>query len=186
MEEALTANEITALLGAEPDAVAGWIRQGRLVSFSGSDGQRRVRSADLRAFLASNDLPVPRGLQHSRARLLVVDDEQLALDALRRQLRPYADRISFEGVATAAEALQRCSAAPPEVLLVDVKLAGTEGVELLRQIHTLPGSESVKLIAMSARHSAQLETECIASGALGCLPKPIDILGLLALISLPE
>jgi DNA-binding response OmpR family regulator len=80
-------------------------------------------------------------LQGKRAprRVLVVDDDPHVLALLSRVL----DREGFEvtGVTTAAEALDRINGSPPEVVLLDVNLAGRDGFDVfaeVRQAHDLP------------------------------------------------
>ncbi|RJP17509.1 MAG: response regulator [Candidatus Abyssobacteria bacterium SURF_5] len=104
-------------------------------------------------------------------RVLVIDDEEELVSALveRMMLRS----IDAYGAITAREALRKLQEEDIDVVVLDVKMPGMDGLELLKKIkvkHPL-----VQVILLTGRGS---EKECevgLAEGAFDYLIKPIDI-----------
>jgi HD-like signal output (HDOD) protein/ActR/RegA family two-component response regulator len=69
-----------------------------------------------------------------KVRILFVDDERSILDGLRRMLRKQAGQWEMEFVDSAAEALQKLSAASFDILVTDMKMPEMDGAELLEQV----------------------------------------------------
>ena len=112
-------------------------------------------------------------------RVLVVDDET----NMRRTL---ADILRNEGyeVATAAtgeEAVQRCSEADYDIVLMDVRMPGMDGVEAFRRIRR--HQEGVRVILMSAYSMEDLKHAALDEGAIAFLTKPLDLDQAVRLIS---
>jgi two-component system, NarL family, nitrate/nitrite response regulator NarL len=102
--------------------------------------------------------------------VLIVDDNQSFLDAARVLLERQGVRVS--GVAsTSADALRRAEELRPEVVLVDIMLAGESGFDVARRLveHDRDGWSAVILISTySEADFAELIAE---SPATGFLPK---------------
>jgi CheY-like chemotaxis protein len=68
--------------------------------------------------------------------LLIIDDDQFALDAFARMLKTEGYRVhASHDPASGLEELQRVSA---DALLVDLHMPACDGVEVLRRVRTLP------------------------------------------------
>jgi DNA-binding NarL/FixJ family response regulator len=79
-------------------------------------------------------------------RVLVVDDQPLVRAGLRRILHP---RYGFEVVGECqdgAAALSRLAALQPDLVVMDVRMRGMDGVEATRQIQDLPGGPPVLVL----------------------------------------
>ena len=79
-------------------------------------------------------------------RILVVDDDQ----SLREFLTITLGRDGFEVVAAASgpEALKAMTEAPADLALVDLKMPGMDGLEVLRRLKEL--SETVAVVIVTA------------------------------------
>jgi CheY-like chemotaxis protein len=113
-----------------------------------------------------------------RQRILVVDDEKNVRTTL-------ADILSDEGhdVVTAESgerALKLCSRYRFDVILLDVRMPGIDGLEALRAIRAL--ARDVCIIMMSGYSIDRLEHLLLDAGAQGVLRKPLDIERVLSLI----
>jgi DNA-binding response OmpR family regulator len=64
-------------------------------------------------------------------RVLIVEDEAALQSAYRRYFR---DCYELAFARTGAAALEHCTAATPDVVVVDLHLPDTDGIELLRQL----------------------------------------------------
>jgi len=105
------------------------------------------------------------------ARVLIVDDES----NMRKTL---GDILADDGydVATAAtgeEAVALCAAERFDIVLMDVRMPGINGVEAFRQIRR--HQEGVRVILMSAYGLEDLKQAALDEGAIAFLAKPLDV-----------
>ena len=96
-------------------------------------------------------------------RFLIVDDEAPARDRLRSML---AETEGFE-VAGEAEngrrALELCDSLLPDILLLDVRMPGVDGLEVARHLAILPEPPAVIFVTAFDEYALQaFETEAIA------------------------
>ena len=79
-----------------------------------------------------------------KPRILVIDDEGAIRDSLRMILE-YED-YQFVGAATGQEGIAAVQRERPDLVLLDIKMPGMDGLEVLRKLHaldeTLPSSRS--------------------------------------------
>lgn len=106
-------------------------------------------------------------------RLLVVDDEEdfLRSIVMRIELRG----IEVEGVTSGAEALEYLKASPEavDVVLLDIKMPGMDGIETLRQIKSCcPETEVIVVTGHASQEFSRLGREL---GAFDYLIKPIRL-----------
>jgi len=112
-------------------------------------------------------------------RILIVDDEvgmrtgaERALRNFRVHLNKFGQEVGFEvrHVATGEEALEAIQAAPPDILLLDHKLPGISGLDVLERLR---GRQDEILTVMITAY-ASLETAVTATkrGAYDFLAKP--------------
>jgi DNA-binding NtrC family response regulator len=100
--------------------------------------------------------------------VLIVDDETI----LRESLRDYlGDTYQVVMAGTGEEAMELTEKQDFDILVVDVRLPGKTGLEVLREV-----SESkpyIKFIVMTAYPSAELAVEAMKMGAVDYLIKPV-------------
>ncbi|HZA56755.1 MAG TPA: response regulator, partial [Candidatus Udaeobacter sp.] len=78
-------------------------------------------------------------------------------------------------------ALPKVRTEKPNVVLLDVLLPKTDGIELLKQIKTIhPSCEVIMLTALNTRQLADKATD---SGAFDIVGKPFDVLDLRAKVN---
>ena len=103
----------------------------------------------------------------SRPRVLVVDDEQQILRALRVILRD----AGFEPVpaGTAEEALDLAALRPPDAAIIDLLLPDFDGIELSRRLREW---SDMPLIVLSAVGEEDAKVRALAAGADDYVTKP--------------
>ena len=111
-------------------------------------------------------------------RVLVVDDEKNMRTTL-------ADILADEGfeVTTAdsgEKAVRICGQRPFDVILMDVRMPGIDGIEAFRRIRQR--DRDIRVIMMSAYSLQYLEEEVLREGAVAFVRKPLDADQVLALI----
>lgn len=102
--------------------------------------------------------------------ILVVEDNESNLLLLRAVLRP-----EFEVVAAsdADEARHYLRSAKPDLILMDVGLPGTNGLELTQELKSQPSFE-IPIVILTAHALAADEAAAKAVGADGFITKPIN------------
>ena len=109
----------------------------------------------------------------SRARILVVDDDEHARAALGKWLRS-------EGVGTIATAedgfaaIQHMTATPFDLVFLDVHMPRLGGVEVLEILQREERLRQVPVIVVSGDEDMQNVIRCIQAGAVDYLPKPVN------------
>lgn len=183
-DQLYTTHDISRLLQVDPSTVSKWIDRGILMAFRTPGGHRRVRSADLRTFLITHQMPVPEELGSSTVRLLVVDDERQVLDAIKRAFKPYANQVELQTTTSGVEALLLVSEQKPHGMLIDLNMPDIDGIEVCRRIRARKQMEGVRLITMTSAHSPEVVESSKQAGAVACLPKPLDVQQVLDLLDL--
>lgn len=113
-------------------------------------------------------------------RLMLVDDHALVRDGLRVHLQSEAGFEVVAEAATAEEALERAGATQPDVVLMDIGLRGTSGIEATRGLLRLP--QPPRVLILSMYDSAEYVRAALAAGASGYLLKDGDAQDIVAAI----
>jgi len=101
-------------------------------------------------------------------RALIVDDEPIARQILREELRAYAD-IEIAGEAeNGTQALERIARLKPDLVLLDLQMPGLGGFEVIRR---LPEDATPFIIIVTAYD--QHAVRAFEAGALDYLLKPV-------------
>ena len=95
-------------------------------------------------------------------RILVVDDEEDLLELVRYNLTK--EGFAVECVERGEEALTRCIADPPDVVLLDLMLPGMDGFETARRLKRDPRTAAVPVIMLTAKGE---ESDVVAGLELG-------------------
>jgi DNA-binding NtrC family response regulator len=102
--------------------------------------------------------------------LLIDDEEELVLTLEERLM---LRGIEVEGVTSGADAIGRVQEKKFDVVVLDMKMPGLGGLEVMRRIRReQPG---IKFILMTGRGSLEEGEEGMQEGAFAYLLKPINI-----------
>jgi two-component system response regulator HydG len=115
-------------------------------------------------------------------RVLIVDDDRRMAQTLVDILR--VKGYEAEGVHSASEALEVISTRTFDCVLSDIKMPGTNGVELFKAIKAQ--QPEFPVVLMTAYSTDQLVQEGLEEGAIAVISKPIDIHQILAFFSTLE
>ena len=109
--------------------------------------------------------------QERKIKLLIVDDEVDFLEALgeRLEMREFHVRT----VTSAVDALELCGAEKFDLALIDLKMPGMDGQELLARIKA--EHRFLEVIILTGHGSLGSAVECAKLGAFSYLPKPYHL-----------
>jgi DNA-binding response OmpR family regulator len=104
--------------------------------------------------------------------ILLVDDEAPLRELMKVTL---GSGYRYAEAESAAEALELARRDVPAVMLLDVMLPGTSGLDLLRQMRSEPRLSSVRVVIVSAWQSVDDRDTALDLGADAFLAKPFKV-----------
>jgi CheY-like chemotaxis protein len=109
------------------------------------------------------------GIWDAGLHILLVEDDQALAEMYRIKLRADGHRveIALDGLSGLRAALER----PPQLLLLDIRLPGIDGLELLAQLRQDPRGAEVPVIVLSNYGEVEMIERGAALGALAHLIK---------------
>ncbi len=109
-------------------------------------------------------------------RVLIVDDHPVVRDGLARLIRRESDIEVYEGSDNVDEALEQVKTLQPDLVVVDMALRGSHGMQLLSQIKAL--SNGTKTLVWSTFDEKMFAERAIRAGAMGYVNKqePLEII----------
>ncbi|NJB67799.1 DNA-binding NtrC family response regulator [Desulfobaculum xiamenense] len=118
----------------------------------------------------------------TQPRVLLVDDnvEFVTTLAERMQLRG----LTVTAVTSGGDAIDRIEHKVFDVVVLDLRMPGMDGIETLRRIKEL--NDEVQIVILSGHATIELGVEAMKLGALDFVLKPVDIDLLLSKISLAQ
>ena len=105
------------------------------------------------------------------SRVLLVDDEREFVQTLseRLQLRDMGSAVAYDG----ESALSLVDEDDPEVMIIDLKMPGIDGMEILKKVKaTRP---EIEVIVLTGHGSETDRRRCMELGAFAYMQKPVDI-----------
>jgi CheY-like chemotaxis protein len=141
-----------------------------LTSIAGAvTGVRSVRTVVGKDF---HQAPIYRKHSHEvPSRVLLVDDEREFVQTLseRLELREMGSAVAYDG----ESALSLVAEDDPEVMIIDLKMPGIDGMEILRQVKTT--RPEIEVIVLTGHGSEADRKRCMQLGAFAYMQKPVDI-----------
>jgi DNA-binding NtrC family response regulator len=109
-------------------------------------------------------------MKNSEIGILVVDDELIVRESLTKWFRE--DGYIVDAAENAAGALKKLQCRPWNIMLVDIKMPGMDGIELLQRVREL--DKNITVIVITAFAAVDTAIKALKSGAFDYVTKPID------------
>jgi DNA-binding response OmpR family regulator len=111
--------------------------------------------------MMNNDIPI---------RVLLVDDEQMSADMLAGM---FADSpgVTVRHVGDPAQALAAAQEFGPSVMLVDLRMPGADGLDVIRTLRSDPVTARIPLLMLSSEIDPHIKAAGFAAGAADYLVK---------------
>ncbi len=105
-----------------------------------------------------------------KVRILIVDDDSIYRDRL---LRAMANRgLEAHGASNPAEAMTKAREVRPAMAVVDLRMPGGNGIDLVKDLTTL--NAAMKVILLTGYGSIASAVDAVKHGAVDYLQKPCD------------
>ena len=110
--------------------------------------------------------------------VLLVDDEQEFITALseRLQIRGINVRLAFDG----EQALRLVQDQQPDIMVLDLKMPGIDGMEVLRRV--VRSYPRIRVVMLTGHGSEKDREEAVRIGAYAYLQKPVQLEQLMEVI----
>ncbi len=103
--------------------------------------------------------------------VLVIDDERILADSIAAYLEHhgFSTVVAFSG----EDGLQRAEATSPDVAIIDVRLPGMNGIEVLRRLREM--LPTIEVLMVTAHASVASAVDAMKLGAFDYVMKPVDL-----------
>lgn len=110
-------------------------------------------------------------MDQSNLKILIVDDEVQIVATIAR----YLEDLGFDPIVayTAEEAIVEYNDHKPDICIIDIKLPGTDGITLLKQISSK--QHNTQVIMLTGYGNMENVTDCLRLGSCDFLLKPVNL-----------
>jgi two-component system chemotaxis response regulator CheY len=115
------------------------------------------------------------------AKVIMTADDSASI---RQMVRFTLNQAGYEVVESTdgQDALKRLNGTPVHMLLTDLNMPNTDGIELIRQVRALPRFKFIPIIMLTTESQASKKQEGKAAGATGWIVKPFKPEQLVAVV----
>lgn len=144
-----TTGQISKICKVDKKTVSKWIKEGRLKAYQLPSGDNRIQHDKLLDFLKTYNFPIPEELAEPvTKKLLIVDDDKRMVSSLHRLF--YNDNYQIETAYDGFEAGFKIVSFKPNVIILDLKMPGIDGITIAEKIKKDLKNENIKIIVLSA------------------------------------
>ncbi len=98
-------------------------------------------------------------------KVLIVEDSAPVREAVAALLQARFSHIAVEQAETGREALNKCERWQPDLILMDIKLRGDNGLELTRRIRSRLGDDPPVVVILSCHDLPEYRAAALRNGA---------------------
>lgn len=172
MKQSFSTSEVAKYCHVTPDTIRKWAEAGRIHVFKTPGGHRRIRHEDLIQFLHENKIPVHADLRDAGTKILVADEEKSVISVIQRFLERSQNSFQVAVATDGFEAGQQMALFRPDVLFMDLRMAGFNGVSIVSRIKSNPDYANTQIIALTDSENHELGDTAVENGAALSLRKP--------------
>jgi two-component system chemotaxis response regulator CheY len=126
------------------------------------------------------DLISKEPARERRARILIVEDNQVMRELLRGIMRHDADLIVVGEASSGENAIDLAEKLRPDLICLDVLLPGLDGIAILRALRAV--HPEMRVVIVTGQATSSIVSEALALGAAGFVVKPFNAARLLATV----
>jgi two-component system cell cycle response regulator DivK len=110
-------------------------------------------------------------LRMAEKRILIVEDDPFSLKLVRDVLQ--TNGYQTEEATSGEEAVAKAAESGPDLIVMDIRLPGMDGLEATRRLKSDPGTASIPIVAVTAHAMPEDEARILEAGCQAYLPKPL-------------
>lgn len=148
------------LLGLSVGSIQHLVERGELAGWKTQGGHRRISLSSVHAYQVKHNINnvTQKTTPDKRLRVLLVEDDTLTREMLQQYMDNTSPSIDCTAVSSGLEALMEISNIKPHLMISDLRMPGIDGFELLRTLRQNPQFEDMKILALSAMNSDEIES----------------------------
>ncbi len=104
--------------------------------------------------------------------ILIVDDEDVDVVFLRRAFRSVAPDLKIADTTDSASAIDLVSRVKPDLVILDLKMAGATGLDILKALRSNPDNDTRPILILSNSSSREDVQACLEARANAYSVKP--------------
>jgi excisionase family DNA binding protein len=171
-QKPLTTGQVAAYCHVSHVTVLKWIKEGRLKAYTIPSGHYRIQKQDFHEFLIQHKMPVDEAFfAEEVVKVLVVDDEAKTYELVASALKEYKSASAANGF----EAGLQLANFQPDLLILNLDMAGIDGLEICQNVKTNPMTKRTKILVLAKSAKEEAVTEALACGVDGYLVKPLQV-----------
>lgn len=167
----LTTGDVARECGVSPASVKKWIAKSKLHALRTPGQHFRIPIEEFRRFRATYRFPEPE----RPPRILVVDDSPIVVDFVMDALRDLLPGSELEGASNGYEGLLKVGTFGPDLLILDLRMPGLDGLEVCRRIKANPSTRTTRILIITAFAEEGTVAEVRRAGADAFLGKPLRL-----------
>ena len=174
MDDLFTVHTASRYCRVTPRTIINWINAGHITCYKTVGGHRRMKRADLEAFMKKQGIPIPE-TNSGRKRILVVDDDPIIVETVVMGLCEDDHHYEVDSAKDGFEAGLKVQSFKPHVVILDIMMPGIKGYDVCRMIKENPETKDTKVIVLSAYLDKEKFDRMEENGADICFCKPLPL-----------
>jgi excisionase family DNA binding protein len=174
MKEIFTTHEVSKICKVDITSVINWVNSGKIKAYKTPGGHRRIKRSDLIVFLKQYNFPVSEDVFETAPTILVVEDDEamrdFAKNAIQKKWSDYKIYEAEDGFAAG----KLISDKKPDLVILDIKLPGIDGVEVCKLIRKDKALSKTKVLAITGYASPETKKKILDAGADEYIEKPFN------------
>ena len=107
-------------------------------------------------------------------KVLIVDDESTGRTILTKIIQQVEEDVDVAAFDNPLDALKWLENNHPDLIVTDYRMPQMNGVELIRQIQEIPGSQDIPIMMITVVSEKSVRYDALEAGATAFLTRPID------------
>jgi excisionase family DNA binding protein len=176
MEEIFTVFQASKYCNVSPKTIINWIDAGHIDAYRTVGGHRRIKRANLEAFMRKQGIPIPEDEKVAeRRRILIVDDDPIIVETLVQALEEDEHDYEIISASDGFEAGIQVNHFKPHLLVLDIMMPDIKGYEVCKRIKSDEITRDTKIIVLSAYLDEEKFKRMKEYGADLCFSKPLPL-----------
>jgi excisionase family DNA binding protein len=171
-KEYYTIPEAAKVCGVGRSTMWRWVKSGNVKTAVTLGGQHRISKANLKSFIAENQVYPLLSNSSSKEKILIVDDDIQIQKLFSKvlSLNGYQTEVASDGF----EAGVKIMSFKPGVILLDLHMPGMDGFEVCKKVKENPATAHIKILVITGYGSDENRERVMGAGADDYLAKPVS------------